>query len=50
MLQKAIHIFECVDEILKCDHTNLVSANRSFGAIYYVVKGGFILLSAWMKS
>ena len=33
--------FECVDEILKCDHSNeRYRAVLSCGAVYYAIQGG----------
>ena len=45
MLYKVIIlIFESVDEILKCDHSNeSYWAVRSCGAVYYAVQGGSII-------
>ena len=41
MLYKVVLTFECVDEILKCDHSNeSYQALLSCGAVYYAVQGG----------
>ena len=41
MLCKVFLTFECVDEILKCDHFNeSYQAVLSCGAVYYAVQGG----------
>ena len=41
MLYKVLLIFEFVDEILKCDHSNeSYRAVLSRGAVYYAVQGG----------
>jgi len=41
VLYKVALTFESVDEILKCDHSNLSHwAVLSCGAVYYAVQGG----------
>jgi len=41
MMHKAVLTFECVDEILKCDHSNeSYWAVLSCGAVYNAVQGG----------
>ena len=41
MLYKVVLTFDCVDEILKCDHSNeSYRAVLSCGAVYYAVQGG----------
>ena len=41
MLYKVVLTFECVDEILKCDHLNeSYWADLSYGTVYYAVQGG----------
>ena len=42
MLYKVVSTFEYVNEILKCDHSNVsYRAVLSCGAVYYAVQGGF---------
>ena len=42
MLYKVVLIFESVDEVLKCDHSNQsYQAVLSCGAVYYAVQGSF---------
>ena len=44
MLYKVVLTFDCVDEILKCDHSNeSYWAVLSCGAVYYAVQGGSTL-------
>ena len=41
MLYKVILLFESMNEILKCDHSNeSYKAVLSCGAVYYAVQGG----------
>ena len=41
MLYKVVLTFECVDKILKCDHSNeSYCAVLSYGTVYYAVQGG----------
>ena len=41
MLYKVVLSFESVDEILKCDHSNVSCwAVLSYGAVYYAVQDG----------
>ena len=50
MLYKVILIFESVDEVLKCDHSNeTFRAVLSCGAVYYAVQGDSNF-RVWMKS
>ena len=49
MLYKMVLTFECVDEILQCDHLNeSYWADLSYGTVYYAVEGGSNLwVSGW---
>jgi len=41
MLYKVVLIYECVDKMLKCDHSNeSYWAVLSCGTVYYAVQGG----------
>ena len=40
MLYKVVLIFESVDEILKCDHSNETELVVSCGIVYYAARGG----------
>ena len=48
-LHRVVLIFECVDEILECDHLNeSYWALLSCGTVYYAVQGGSnFLICGW---